>query len=154
MYNPYDTLLDKIAYISGLIILFAGVTGIFVITHYNIDINDYIMPCTLNHLTGLYCPGCGGTRALRYLLCGRILTSLYYNPIVAYVFFPWIWFLVTQTILRFRNKRGLHNPGVISLRMIHPMTVRPRYIYTGIIILIAQCIIKNMLFLFWAVKPI
>ena len=154
MYKPYDILLDKIAYISGLIILLIQVTAIFVINRYSININDYIMPCTLNHLTGLYCPGCGGTRALRYLLGGRILTSLYYNPIVAYVFFPWIWVLVTQTILRFRNKHDLHNTGILSLRIIHPMTVRPWYIFTGIIILIAQCIIKNMLFLFWAVKPL
>lgn len=154
MYKPHDILLDKIAYIAGLIILIIGVTGIFFINCYDIDINDYTMPCMLNRLTGLYCPGCGGTRALRYLLCGRILTSLYYNPVVAYVFFPWIWFLVTHTILRFRNKRDLHNSGILSLRIIHPMTVRPWYIYTGIIILIVQCIIKNIIFLFWTVKPI
>ena len=30
----------------------------------------------------LYCPGCGGTRALRALLKFNIMQSLYYNPMV------------------------------------------------------------------------
>lgn len=154
MYKSYDILLDKIAYTAGLIILFVGVTGIFVINRYNIDINNYIMPCTLNHLTGLYCPGCGGTRALKYLLGGRLLTSLYYNPIVAYVFFPWIWFLVTQTVMKLGSGRNAVNRGLMSCRLFHPMTVRPLYIYAGIIILILQCVIKNIMVLFFSVKPI
>ncbi|MBQ2106068.1 MAG: DUF2752 domain-containing protein, partial [Lachnospiraceae bacterium] len=28
------------------------------------------MPCVVQELTGLYCPGCGGTRALKALLKG------------------------------------------------------------------------------------
>ena len=29
----------------------------------------------------LYCPGCGATRAMEALLCGRVLLSLSYNPL-------------------------------------------------------------------------
>lgn len=42
------------------------------------------MPCLFHALTGLYCPGCGGTRALRYLLRGRLLLSLQYHPLILY----------------------------------------------------------------------
>lgn len=42
-------------------------------------------PCLFRRLTGLYCPGCGGTRALRYLLQGQVMKSLYYNPLVVYM---------------------------------------------------------------------
>lgn len=39
-------------------------------------------PCVLLHLTGLQCPGCGGTRALYSLLHGDVLGSLQLNPLV------------------------------------------------------------------------
>lgn len=42
-------------------------------------------PCLFRLLTGLYCPGCGGTRALKCLLQGKVLTSLYYNPLIVYM---------------------------------------------------------------------
>lgn len=42
------------------------------------------IPCLFHLLTGLYCPGCGGTRAVWYLLHGQILKSLQYHPLVLY----------------------------------------------------------------------
>lgn len=42
-------------------------------------------PCLFRLLTGFYCPGCGGTRALKYLLRGQVLASLYYHPLVFYM---------------------------------------------------------------------
>lgn len=42
------------------------------------------MPCLFRLLTGLYCPGCGGTRALVYLAQGRLLKSVVYHPLVFY----------------------------------------------------------------------
>ena len=34
-------------------------------------------PCMMQKLTGLYCPGCGGTRAVRALLAGHPLQSFF-----------------------------------------------------------------------------
>ena len=42
-------------------------------------------PCLFRLATGLYCPGCGGTRALRLLLKGDLIGSLVYHPLVAYM---------------------------------------------------------------------
>lgn len=39
-------------------------------------------PCAVHELFHVYCPGCGGTRALFELLHGNIISSLYYNPAV------------------------------------------------------------------------
>jgi len=41
-------------------------------------------PCAFHLLTGLYCPGCGGTRAVQYLLKGQLWNSLQYHPLVLY----------------------------------------------------------------------
>lgn len=42
-------------------------------------------PCLFHLLTGLYCPGCGGTRALRALLAGNLALSFMYHPLVPYI---------------------------------------------------------------------
>ena len=44
-------------------------------------------PCLFHRLTGLYCPGCGGTRAINYLLHGQIVKSIQYHPLVLYMAF-------------------------------------------------------------------
>ena len=40
--------------------------------------------CTFSQKLHLYCPGCGGTRAVKYLLEGKILYSLLAHPIPVY----------------------------------------------------------------------
>lgn len=42
------------------------------------------IPCLFHEITGLYCPGCGGTRALKALLKGEFLLSFLYHPFVLY----------------------------------------------------------------------
>lgn len=42
------------------------------------------MPCLFRFFTGLYCPGCGGTRAVLALLSGDLKASIYYHPFVPY----------------------------------------------------------------------
>lgn len=41
-------------------------------------------PCLFHLFTGLYCPGCGGTRAVRALLNGKLRLSFQYHPLVLY----------------------------------------------------------------------
>ena len=40
----------------------------------------HILSCPFHDITGLYCPGCGGTRSLTALLHGHPLTALHENP--------------------------------------------------------------------------
>lgn len=42
------------------------------------------LPCFFHLITGLYCPGCGGTRAIKFLLTGQIGKSFLYHPLVPY----------------------------------------------------------------------
>jgi len=67
-------------------------------------------PCPLHHYTGLWCPGCGTTRALHQLLHGNVATAFRFNPlaisllpVIGYLFVRgeedvlkpvWIWTLL------------------------------------------------------------
>lgn len=42
-------------------------------------------PCLFHKLTGLYCPGCGATRAIRRCLCGDLVGAFRYNPLLVAV---------------------------------------------------------------------
>ncbi|MCI2058939.1 MAG: DUF2752 domain-containing protein [Oscillibacter sp.] len=54
----------------------------------------------------VYCPGCGGTRALLALLGGHPLRSLYYHPAVLFAAGSVFLYLGSQTVWRLRGRRG------------------------------------------------
>jgi hypothetical protein len=41
-----------------------------------------VPPCLFHEITGLYCPGCGTTRALQHLVRGEPLAALGSNPLL------------------------------------------------------------------------
>lgn len=55
---------------------------------------------------GLYCPGCGGTRAVTALARGQLLEALYYHPAVPVLAALGGVYLVSQTVWRLRGRRG------------------------------------------------
>ncbi len=42
----------------------------------------FLPPCLLHKFTGLYCPFCGGTRAMYYLLHGNFALAFRMNPLL------------------------------------------------------------------------
>lgn len=89
--------------------------------------------CLFWKIWGIYCPGCGGTRAIKALLKGQFLLALWYHPFVIYCFGIYIAFMGSNSIylLGFKKKRG--------------MTYRNCYIWLGITIVVLNFIIKNFL---------
>lgn len=55
---------------------------------------------------GVYCPGCGGTRAVIALAHGRLIESLYYHPAVPAATALGATYLLSQTVWRLRCRRG------------------------------------------------
>lgn len=60
--------------------------------------------CIFHSLTGLYCPGCGGTRAVRTLLQGDLRMSVQYHPLVLYTVIA----VFAEIIIRFLSKKRKH----------------------------------------------
>lgn len=91
------------------------------------------LPCVLNAFFGIYCPGCGGTRAVEALLHGHILLSLWYHPLVLYTAVLGGGFMITQTLAR------LKVPHIKGWRF------HDWYLYGAAAILFGNCILKNVL---------
>lgn len=70
-----------------------------------------IIPCLFNRWTGLYCTGCGATRALHALLHGHLLQALDYN-----LFMIMTLPLVGYALLAYWLKRLLNRPVLPMLK--------------------------------------
>ncbi|MCC8167769.1 MAG: DUF2752 domain-containing protein [Clostridiales bacterium] len=96
-------------------------------------LSEIIPPCIFHFLTGYYCPGCGGTRAIIALVHGQLLKSFMYHPFVAYIAVLGGWFMISQTIERisgYRIRIGLHYRNI--------------YVWITLILIFGNWIIKNL----------
>ncbi|MBQ5951619.1 MAG: DUF2752 domain-containing protein [Lachnospiraceae bacterium] len=89
------------------------------------------VPCRFYEITGLYCPGCGGTRALRFLLHGNVFSSLYEHPAVLCGGILFVWFMVSQALSRLTKGR------------VRGLIVRDWMVWGMLIVIVGNWIIKN-----------
>ena len=64
-------------YYCGIVLPLAGILFLALLRLLKIPLNHILLPCIFHKLTGLYCPGCGGTRAVYWLLKGNVAYSLH-----------------------------------------------------------------------------
>ena len=96
------------------------------------------MPCVFQELTGLYCPGCGGTRAVKALMKGNVITSFLYHPLVIYV-------VLVAAVFAFSY--------IIYAKTKNPkfrLQFDNKYAYIGIGIIVINFVIKNYYLIFEA----
>lgn len=98
-------------------------------------------PCYLNKFFHIYCPGCGGTRALTELLNFNFFKSFIYNPIIIYSALIFACYYVCTTISILTKKYNFFKFHMI-------------YIYIGIILLVVNFILKNILAIFFHIDPL
>ncbi len=73
---------------------------------YATDASDLsLLPlCPVHALTGLYCPGCGSTRAFQHLLYGNIGSALRLNPLILLVLPILAYSFASFTLETFRGR--------------------------------------------------
>lgn len=96
-------------------------------------------PCFFQRMIGLYCPGCGGTRAVRALMTGHPVKSFFYHPVVLYVAV-----LVGIFLGSFALKR-------ISKGKIQGLSFRIGYLWAGLFLVIINWLIRNLLLLLFEI---
>lgn len=112
---------------------------IFIVVLYRLCpavLKQYLPSCMFLKLTGLYCPGCGGTRAVVALLRGKIFTSFLYHPFVPYTALIGGWFMLSQTIER-----------VTGGRILIGMKYRDIYVWVALVLVTVNFLLKNILVL-------
>lgn len=63
----------------GLCFAVVGFTLCDILYHHDPSVTHFYPRCFFHQVTGLYCPGCGATRALYQLLHGHVLIALHDN---------------------------------------------------------------------------
>ncbi len=91
--------------------------------------------CFFWKVLGLYCPGCGGTRAVDALLHGKIISSLWYHPLVVYTVVIFGGFMVTHTMQK------------LSILHIKGWKFHNWYLYGALGVVIVNWVLKNVLLL-------
>ncbi len=117
-----------VALVLGLIV--AGCVVVYVVPP---DENNTLFPrCTLYRLTGLHCPGCGGTRCVYSLMHGDVLQAAADN----------LYFLVALPFLLWWGCRGVW--ATVVGKRFAPPAYRP-WLYTFIwVSLIAFAVLRNV----------
>lgn len=81
-------------------LIFAAMAGAAVLFFFDPTKHSFYPVCQFHLLTGLYCPGCGATRAAYQLLHGNVLAALHDNALfvvsLAALAARGIWFLNRQ----------------------------------------------------------
>lgn len=126
-----DSDMDNMLYwLSIVVILLTAIIYFAQVWFVNATGRYDLLECRLKAMTGISCPGCGGTRALKSLIKGDILSSLYYNAFATYGAVVYGVFFVTQTLQR------------ITKGKIKGIKFRMIYLWIAIAILIIQYILK------------
>lgn len=94
------------------------------------------IPCIFNKITGLYCPGCGITRAIKSLLSGDIQTS-FRNNILLYTVIPLLFIAMSLDRITKHKYKKTYNIILIIL----------------LVITIGYAILRNLP-MFWYFTPI
>lgn len=113
---------------------FGGLLIFLAVTH------TALPPCFFFKLTGLYCPGCGGTRACIALLHGRFLRSLVYHPVVLYAAAVYTVYALRNLLALLAQRKGFSIQGITS-----GMAFRDIYLYIAVAVILANWILKNLL---------
>ena len=131
--------LTHVLFVIGIIAGTAGLVAVIVFIIYGDRIIAGDSGCLFNQITGLYCPGCGGTRAFYHAVHLHFIKSFLCHPIVMYSLAAYFVFMINTLLVKFTRKLGFPE---------YPVSVT---VYIGVGILLGQWVIRNILVIFWGI---
>lgn len=126
--------LENQLYVTGICLLLGGIGVCMLQRIMPLTVTGFFqMPCVFYKVTGLYCPGCGGTRAVAALLQRKVILSFLYHPVLIYGVLIYGWFMISHTIEKLSGSRF-----EIGMRY------RNLYLYLGLGIVILNIAVKDI----------
>lgn len=100
------------------------------------------MPCMVHDVLHIYCPGCGGTRALFAMLKGQFLKSLYYNPSILTGTLLVLYYEigVIITLLKKNGKSYFYRNGI--------------FVYLYVVFIVVFTIVRNYRLIAFGIDPL
>lgn len=105
------------------------------------DLSKLGFPCILYTLFGLYCPGCGGTRSIIFLLQGRIVESFLAYPATIIVVIVVITFAIKYILSLFLTK-------------VNKPKIRISFLFVILGVIVINWIVRNILLIGYGIKII
>ena len=139
-------MVNNVFYRIGIIVFIAGSAAAILQNTGVIDLTTFLYPCLFHELSGLYCPGCGGTRAVKALLEGHFISCFLYHPFVFYCFIMYILFMGSHTLDRIQRKwHSVQKKSPHKNPFVRGLDFKVIYVYIGILIILVQWTIKNII---------
>lgn len=136
--NTKQSTLEDRLFKAGLVILAVGCSAVAL--YFRVILTYFEMPpCVFSTYLKMYCPGCGGTRAVEALLQGHLLESVWCHPIVLYTMLVFGGFMLTQ---------GMERLGIGRVR---GWKYHDWHLFGAVIVLVCNFLIKNLLRWIWGI---
>ncbi len=126
----------------GTVCLIIGLTYFIAYKIFDFKVAFSGADCIFAVVTHLYCPGCGGTRAVRSLLNFHFIESFLYNPLVLVSGLICAYFYIGAIITRLKKNGKVYAP------------FNEWFLWSILIVLGANVIIRNLLLAFWGIDYI
>lgn len=120
----------------------ALIIGFFYLEFAKMQLPEEIKGCVFQKVAGVYCPGCGGTRAFWALFSGNILMAIYYHPAAVYGVGLYLVYFISQTLMR------------LSKGKLWGMTLRPMYLYIMVGLILLNFVVRNVLLMGFGIETL
>lgn len=113
------------------VVVFLFIVYVYLYIEYGIGI-----PCLFNEITGMYCPGCGTTRAITAFCMGDYAKAFRYNPILV----VWVPYLFCSGIILIQEY--IYDKDVA----VSVINRRNRISFVVLVIICVYWLVRNMSF--------
>lgn len=135
--QKHDMKLQRIMFLSANVPLIVGL--IYMMLYWTTGFHIELSPCVFLKVLHLYCPGCGGTRAVYAMARLDVIRSFCCHPMVPYVAAIYTYYYIGAIITIVKNNGKVYYH--LHLWML----------YVAVAIMVVQWIFKNLLAVIWHV---